>query len=146
MTKQININAGQAANGAAGVGPMTSAGNPWTVADGVADDLVNRGVAAYAANPDDITGTAYTLVNADDGRVRRTTNGSAVTITVPPGLQARFGCGVVQAGAGQITFAAGSGVTINNVNAQTKTSGQRAVVALVQEATDVYNLAGSTGA
>lgn len=45
MSKQINIIAGEAVIGAAGT--MTSAGNPWTVSDGLADELVNRRKATY---------------------------------------------------------------------------------------------------
>jgi hypothetical protein len=54
MSKRINMLPGQAANGGLGVGQMTASGNPWTVADGLADELVNRGWAAYvdaAAKP-----------------------------------------------------------------------------------------------
>lgn len=47
MTKQINIIAPAAVNGGVGVGTMTAAGNPWTVSDGLADELVNRKVASY---------------------------------------------------------------------------------------------------
>lgn len=48
MTKRINMNTGAAANGGSGIGVMTSAGNPWTIADELANELVNRGVATYA--------------------------------------------------------------------------------------------------
>ena len=51
MSKRINLNAGASANGGAGVGVMTTSGNPWTVADALADDLVNRGIATYADAP-----------------------------------------------------------------------------------------------
>lgn len=47
MSKRINMLQGYSAQGGIGVGLMTAAGNPWVVADGLADDLVNRAVAAY---------------------------------------------------------------------------------------------------
>jgi len=43
MTKQVNI--------ITPVNGMTIAGNPWTLADGVADELVNRKVASYVTAP-----------------------------------------------------------------------------------------------
>lgn len=49
MPLQINLNTGASAQGGPGVGLMTSAGNPWTVADSLAVELVNRGVATMAA-------------------------------------------------------------------------------------------------
>ncbi|QOR55230.1 MAG: hypothetical protein SHS37scaffold296_47 [Burkholderiales phage 68_11] len=45
MSKRINIVAGASPNGGVGVGVMTSAGNPWTIADALAYELVNRQVA-----------------------------------------------------------------------------------------------------
>lgn len=45
MTLSINMNAGASAQGGVGVGVMTAAGNPWAVADVLAQELVNRGVA-----------------------------------------------------------------------------------------------------
>ena len=51
MTLQINMNPGRTVNGGPGVGLMTSAGNPWTVSDALAQDLVNRGVASPIAWP-----------------------------------------------------------------------------------------------
>lgn len=45
MTLQINMLPGQAAQGGLGIGLLTSTGNPWSVPDEIAYDLVNRGVA-----------------------------------------------------------------------------------------------------
>tara|TARA_B100001105_G_scaffold220389_2_gene187716 strand:- start:649 stop:3474 length:2826 start_codon:yes stop_codon:yes gene_type:complete len=45
MSKRINIRPGASAGRGFGLPPMTAAGNPWTVEDGVADELVNRQVA-----------------------------------------------------------------------------------------------------
>lgn len=45
MTLQILMNLGAAAQGGAGVGLMTAAGNPWTVEDALAQTLVNRNLA-----------------------------------------------------------------------------------------------------
>ena len=62
------------------------------------------------------TGTTYTLVAADSSKVVTASNTSAITITVPPDVYVAGDIiTVVQTGAGQVTFAEGSGVTINSV-------------------------------
>lgn len=64
------------------------------------------------------TGTTYTLVLADADNVVTANNASAITVTVPPSV---FAAGdritIIQKGAGQVTFAQGSGVTINSTGA-----------------------------
>lgn len=61
------------------------------------------------------TGTSYTLADTDASKVVTASNAGAITITVPP---ATYVAGdivtVIQTGAGQVTFAEGSGVTINS--------------------------------
>lgn len=61
------------------------------------------------------TGTTYTLASGDVGNLVTASNASAITITVPPSV---FTTGqiinVQQIGAGQVTFAQGSGVTITS--------------------------------
>ncbi len=62
------------------------------------------------------TGTTYTLVAADSSKVVTASNAGAITITVPPSVYVAGDIiTVVQTGAGQVTFAEGSGVTINSV-------------------------------
>ena len=56
MTLQINMNPGSSANGGVGVGVMTSAGNPWTVADALAQTLVNQGRASPLNWPAEVPG------------------------------------------------------------------------------------------
>jgi hypothetical protein len=59
------------------------------------------------------TGTTYTLVGSDSGKLVTMTNASASTLTIPPSV---FAAGeqinIAQMGAGQVTFAQGAGVTI----------------------------------
>jgi hypothetical protein len=66
----------------------------------------------------DQTGTSYTTVSGDKNKLVTLTNASAITLTLPPsvysaGQQIHF----AQLGAGQVTFAQGSGVTINSTGA-----------------------------
>jgi hypothetical protein len=76
--------------------------------------LINLGV-----NPQ--TGTTYTTVLADNGKIITQTNASAITTTIPPFSSVAYPVGAqlnfVQYGAGQVTFAQGAGVTIASTGA-----------------------------
>jgi hypothetical protein len=64
------------------------------------------------------TGTTYTLVIADLGKLVTLSNGSAITLTVPPSV---FVSGniinIQQLGGGQVTLSQGAGVTITSTGA-----------------------------
>jgi hypothetical protein len=66
------------------------------------------------------TGTTYTLVIADLGKMVTLSNASAITLTVPPSV---FSTGniinIQQIGAGQVTLAQGAGVTISSTGSGT---------------------------
>jgi len=85
-----------------------------------AETLTNKTLTAPKVNIDinAQTGTTYTIAVGDSGKLVTASNASAITITVPP---ATFSQGeqinVQQIGAGQVTFAAGSGVTITSTGA-----------------------------
>jgi hypothetical protein len=62
------------------------------------------------------TGTTYTPVLADAGKIVTLNNGSAITLTIPPNSSVAYPVGssltFINLGAGLTTFAQGSGVTI----------------------------------
>ena len=93
------------------------------------------------------TGTSYTFVLADSGIYCRFTNSSAVTVTVPPNTSVAFAVGtqidVIQGGAGKVTLAQGSGVTINSFNSFKSLIGRYAGATLIKRATDEWDLVGS---
>lgn len=64
------------------------------------------------------TGTTYTLAASDNNKLVTASNGSGITVTVPPSI---FSAGNVinlqQIDVGQVTFAAGVGVTITSTGA-----------------------------
>lgn len=64
------------------------------------------------------TGTTYTLVAADLGKLVTLSNASGITLTIPPSI---FVAGnqihIQQIGAGQVTLAQGAGVTITSTGA-----------------------------
>ena len=88
------------------------------------------------------TGTSYTLVSGDNGKVVTLSNASAITLTVPASLGAGFSCLLVQIGAGQVTVTASS-TTINSNGALTKLAGQYAAGTLFAYAADTFVLAGN---
>lgn len=64
------------------------------------------------------TGTTYTLVGSDLGKWVTLSNASSITLTVPPSVFAQGNIINIQAiGAGQVTLAQGSGVTITSTGA-----------------------------
>jgi hypothetical protein len=88
------------------------------------------GPLAADVTTEDVTGTSYTLVAGDLGKRKRTTNAAAVTVTLPKTLEQGFSVLFCQAAAGQITFAAESGATLNNRAGYNKTAGQWSEVSL----------------
>ena len=78
--------------------------------------IINGGLINLTLNAQ--TGTTYTAVASDSGKLVTLSNASAITLTLPPsvysiGEQINF----VQLGAGQVTFAQGAGVTIVSAGA-----------------------------
>ena len=66
------------------------------------------------------TGTTYTLVAADLGKIVTLSNASGITLTVPPSVFASGNIiNIQQIGAGQVTLAQGAGVTITSTGSGT---------------------------
>ena len=87
----------------------------------------------------------YSIVAADLGTTIRST-GSAITITIDNVLtQQGDRIDFIQAGAGQITFAAGSGVTLSSADAKLKTAKQFSGASVVFGGSGVYYLIGNLG-
>lgn len=93
----------------------------------------------------DQTGTSYTLALTDKENYVRISNAAACTITVAPDATVAFPLGssvyIRQAGAGQLTIAAGSGVTINTPETL-KARRQHSSLSLVRVGTDTWDLTG----
>ena len=90
------------------------------------------------------TGTTYTFVLADNGKLVTLNNASSITVTVPANSSVAYATGAIinlqQIGAGQVTVAAAAGVTINGTG--TKTRAQWSAASLVKTATDTWTLIG----
>jgi hypothetical protein len=87
----------------------------------------------------------YSIVSGDAFKFIRST-GSAITITVDNVLAAGAQIQFMQEGAGQITFAAGSGVTLQSADNAKKTAKQYAGVTLFCVASGQYRLFGNLAA
>lgn len=114
-------------------------GDAVTVSSG-AVDIGGNTLLNFDASLNEQTGTTYTLVAGDNGKVIKFTSGSAITLTLPSGLGVGFNCSVIQYGAGQITFSG----TFYNQSSHTKTAGQYAVTGLISCVADSFVLAGDT--
>ena len=108
--------------------------NDTLVGKATTDILTNKTLTAPVINTAKInlalnaqTGTTYTLVAADSGKLVTSSNASAVVITIPPSV---FATGeqinVQSIGAGITSFAAGVGVTITSTGATSAAPNLRA--------------------
>ena len=96
------------------------------------------------------TGTSYTLVLTDAHKLVTQSNASAITTTIPPNSSVAFDIGdqvnLLQLGAGQVTVAAGSGVTIRSEGTKLKLKGQYAAATCIKIASDEWVLVGNLSA
>ncbi len=103
------------------------------------------GASEITENPQ--SGTTYTLVLTDKGKVVTCTNASAITLTVPPNSSVAFTAGdvvyVCQGGAGAVTIAPGLGVTLKKPYSLI-TGAQDAWLALVYMGSDVWRVTGQS--
>lgn len=96
------------------------------------------------------TGTTYTLVLTDAGKMVTLSNASAITLTVPLNSSVAFPTNtridLLQYGAGQVTIAAAGGVTIYSKASALKLSAQYAGATLWKKASDTWVLVGDISA
>jgi C4-dicarboxylate-specific signal transduction histidine kinase len=93
------------------------------------------------------TGTTYTTVLTDDGKLITCSNASAIALTIPPNSSVAYGIGtqinIAQLGAGTVTITAGAGVTLNSAGAKLKTDAQYAVATCVKTDTNTWFVVGN---
>lgn len=95
-----------------------------------------------------ITGTSDTPTLADAGAYLRTTNGSAVAITIPTAASVAFPVGtqidVFQAGTGALSLTGATGVSLNGVSAGTVAcAAQFGALTIVKTGTDTWDVMGA---
>lgn len=95
------------------------------------------------------TGTTYTLVITDNGRLVTLSNAAAITVTVPLNATVAYATGAIinvqQIGAGQVTIQGASGVTITSTGATAttpKTRAQYSAASIIKTGTDSWTVIG----
>lgn len=95
------------------------------------------------------TGTTYTLVLTDNGRLVTLSNASAITVTVPLNSSVAYATGAIinvqQIGAGQVTIQGASGVTITSTGATATapvTRAQYSAASIIKTSTDSWTVIG----
>jgi hypothetical protein len=95
------------------------------------------------------TGTTYTTVLADQGKMVELNNASAITLTVPTNASVAYPTGtqinLLQTGAGQVTVAGAGGVTVN-ATPGLKLRAQWSSATLLKRGTDTWVLLGDLSA
>ena len=92
------------------------------------------------------TGTTYTAVAGDVGKLITASNAAAIALTIPPSV---FAVGdqinIMQGtgGSGVVTITAGAGVTLNSNGAKLKTNGQFAVATVLCTAANTFVVLGN---
>jgi hypothetical protein len=157
--ESVRATAQDVADLAAGIGGSTgSTDNALLRADGpggataqASGVLVtdNDEISGYRAHINAQTGTSYTFVAGDAGKIVTFDNAGAITVDLPNSLPAGWSCTWMQKGAGVVTFDPASGATLNNRQNHTDSAGQWAEGALHVDSNSggssaVYVLGGDT--
>lgn len=131
-------------NEATGAGPIVSAAGDDT---NVNLHLKAKGTGQVVAEStiNTQTGTTYTTVLADASKLVTLSNSSAITLTIPPNSSVAYPTGtkidLAQLGAGQVTVAEGSGVTVNATPTK-KLRAQYSAATCIKTASDTWLLVG----
>ena len=124
------------------VGPTGATGSTGPTGATGATGAAGGGISGFNAQ----TGTTYTLVVSDVNKLVTESNASAITVTVPPSVfSANDVINVQQIGAGQVTFAAGSGVTITSngaTSAAPKIRAQYSSCSIICSASNTFTIVG----
>ena len=127
--------------------PDSGTGDGFTRFSQLTSITINNSVVAASATSSPSvhpinaqTGTAYTLVLTDEGKLITSSNTAAQTVTVPPNSSVAFPIGsevlVTQINTGQVTLAGGAGVTINSADSALKLRTQYSSATLLKVGTD----------
>lgn len=118
------------------VGPASSVDNTLPRYDSITGKLLQGSgvlvsdadeISGYKGNINRQTGTSYTLVAADSGKIVELANAASIALTADPALPAGFCCTIVQALAGVVTIASTGSGTVVNRQSQFKTAGLNAM-------------------
>ena len=110
-----------------------------------AEEMTNVATAMISINAQ--TGTSYTTVLADDGKLITLDNAASITLTIPPNSSVAYGIGtqlnLMALAAGVVTITAGAGVTIRSDGSKLKLNAQYAVATVLKIASDSWVAVGN---
>jgi DNA/RNA endonuclease YhcR with UshA esterase domain len=133
------------------VGQIFSSGSRqwvWTGTTWDSPTADNPSIAAALATKANLTvgvrdtSVATAITGADNGNIVRLTGSTGRIITIDNVLSIGQGVDFLQDGTGQITFAAGSGVTLRSVDNKLKTNKQYSGATVRCVASGIYHLIG----
>lgn len=118
---------------------------PYVDGDVIHDTELNR-IARLPVNAQ--TGTTYTIVVGDEAYLVTCNNASAITVTLPQDSSVAIPIGgqvqFLQLGAGQVSFSAGSGATVQQETGYLASiRAQRGWVTAVKVAANTWHLVGA---
>ena len=110
-----------------------------------AAELTNVATAMVSINAQ--TGTSYTTVLSDDGKLITLDNAASITLTIPPNSSVAYGIGtqinLMALAAGVVTITAGAGVTLRSDGSKLKLNAQYAVATCLKIASDTWVVVGN---
>jgi hypothetical protein len=121
--------------------PITNSGTSSSATIGIDQTLLAINMKQVATTVTDKS-SGYTILAADENTFIRSTSATAVTMTIANVLAVGESVQFIQFGAGQITFAAGSGATLRSVDNKLKSNKQYSVVAITCVASGEYLVTG----
>ena len=147
INQNVNNNAPTSINTGSSTGVVTigNSGNTTSINSGTVNlsgslsggNTTASTISGFAANINVQTGSTYTLLASDNGKIITLNNAASIALTVPAGLPAGFNCMIVQLGAGAVTITP-SGVTVNNRLGLTKTAGTNAIATLIALSSSLF--------
>ena len=87
------------------------------------------------------TGTTYTLLTSDNGKIITMNNGSSSTVTIPSGLPVGYNTTVVQLGTGSVGFTS-SGTTINSAEGKLNLAFRYSAANIISYTSNTFVVAG----
>lgn len=137
----ITVGAGANITGSITVSGVANVAGDMTVAGTLYGDVSVARLSAENAQ----TGTTYTLVLGDAGKMVTLNNASAITLSIPTNANVAFPIytriDLLQFGAGQINVSP-TGITLLSTGAKRKTTGQYSSATLWKQASDTWIIIG----
>jgi hypothetical protein len=137
-------------SGTAALATFTAAGRALVDDADTAAQLVTLGAVAQAQTVNAQTGTTYTLVLADAGKLVSLSNAAAITLTLPQDTDVAIAVGTYvdfyQLGAGQVTVVAGTGATLRTSGLTAKARAQYSRFSAQKVSANTWSLFGDLAA